>query len=326
MNMSASQVLTIKPGKMPSKSSSALRAAASASLNLQSDPQPVYSSKLNLKASSMLKAKTPKVIETVEDKETKQMTKTRELVDPVVKRNKQMADAFDDASQGRKEQRQMMDEMHADCKAQVDQTECKMKETLSTLRAKMEEFRSERKQLLTDTMDELQQELHEKVEKLNAHFSQLESRASALQQAIDEERSNRESAMEKVLAPVREQVARLTAALRREEEIRTNRHRELKTRLDNTLQELDEVCTREQKNRQDRHDDIVHSCEAEQKRLLKRQTDITNNTGSHILELQSDLSNETKFRLQGQDRVAEKITDFIQKFQSHITEEGQMGN
>merc|ERR1712072_1401442 len=95
-----------------------------------------------------------------------------------------------------------------------------MKGVLDGLAESMEEFAKGRRQCLKDTMEDLERELEEKVGVLNANFAALEARAAALQEAINVERASRVQAMEEVLAPVREQVQRLTTALEKEREIR----------------------------------------------------------------------------------------------------------
>lgn len=268
----------------------------------------------------------PKPIETVWDEDSSHTLKTRELVAPVVVRHEGMAGAFEDATQGRKEQRQMMNDMHAYCNQQVKDTDFEMKGVLDGLAESMEDFAKGRRQCLKDTMADLERELEEKVGILNANFAALEARAAALQAAINVERASRVQAMEEVLAPVREQVQRLTTALEKEREIRRNRDKELRKRLDAALKELEEGIFVEQGNRQARFDSVMKDVEKDMVRLQKRQKAIDGSTAVELQRLQADIVDEKTHRVQGQDRVAHKLQDFIQNFRLHIKEEGDMGN
>ena len=77
--------------------------------------------------------------------------------------------------------------------------------------------------------------------------------------------------------------------------------------------------------RRTRHEQVVKELELDVARLKKRSAAIETCNTERVASLQEDIINEEKLRKETQDGVVNKLTAFIQKFQAHIREEGQMG-
>lgn len=236
-----------------------------------------------------------------------------------------MSSIFEEAAKTRAEQRRMMDDLHENTMKKVQITWADMQRIMGELTASMGDFVQNFRKQLEQTKEDLCRDQHQRVAGINAQIEILERRSVALQQGLDEERANRIRETEDVLGPIRKRVEKLTAALDKEQQIRLNREAELRKHLDEAVEELNNNCKIEEQNRQDRAAEIQADCEKEQGRLLKRQNQIERQTKIKLKELDQSLVDEKKHRLEGQDLVVAKVTDFIRRFQANVREEGEMG-
>lgn len=236
-----------------------------------------------------------------------------------------MASAFKDATKTKEGKRQMMDDLHETAMQRVEQTRQEMEELLTILGAELKVFYAEFEEKLKVTLEELREEEEVRIAAINARFQILEEREQTLRVAVDLERQTRVEHTEAILGPARRSIELLVVDLDKERRIRHTRHDELKQRLEDAATMLSESMDTEQKARETRHEQVVKELELDVARLKKRSVVIEACNAERVAALQDDIINEEKLRKETQDGVVHKLTAFIQKFQAHIREEGQMG-
>lgn len=237
-----------------------------------------------------------------------------------------MDTVFQDATDTRSAQLKMMDDMHDYTMERVEQTKVEMEQILEELAVHFKAFCEESMRKLRETFDELGKQMAERIAAMNARFAGLEARTRSLQHAIDEERADRLRETESLLGPIRKTVEDLAKALEKENQIRRNRDEELRAQLVDSVRMLAETCDTEEKTRQVKHTEIVKDCDAELERLRNRTGHVETVNAGFVVAIEKDLESERLHRKEGQDRIADRITDFIHKFQAHIKEEAEMGN
>jgi len=174
---------------------------------------------------------------------------------------------------------------------------------------------------------------------LNKRYQRLEERALRLNAAIEEETASRIRDTQALMIPVNKTVERLTTDLETEREIRETREKELMKHLEESVAILEDSNQTEAKNRVERHAEAVkeytngknNEKEAVKRpggfeRLQKRHNEIGVKSHSLVTAVYTDLDNERALRIKGQDHITSKINEFIARFQSHVLEEGDVGN
>lgn len=327
--MSRSQA-TIKPATALKGSSqgaaTAFKAAASVTLKLPSESAALpYSSK----DGNLTQIKKKMIVQTVWDDPRasgageKQQIKLNHLGAGVHR----MAAAFEDATRIKEEKRQMMDDMHDHTLQQVESTRQTTETLLAELAEHIKGFMNEFKEKLRDNFDELDSDRMQRMAKVAARYDKLEARARSLSAALDEERAGRLRDTELIMQPIRKQVAELSGTLDKEQKIRRTRNAELNKRMEESVAHLQNACENELASGWKKREECQKECETELIRLdERRHTQVEKSTRGEIQSLKEDIDGENHHRKHGQDQIVERITDFIQRFQQHVREEGEMGD
>jgi len=255
-----------------------------------------------------------------EDKKTTQVG-GRSLADGV----QRMASVFEQATQARDEQRQMMDDLHEGQMRHVDAMNADCERLMNELVALIHGFVSKFEGQAGDTKNILMEELNANMAGFKADLDRFDARAKAIQVGIDKEREARLQHTDDILAPIRKQVGKLALELDKEQRIRRTRDAELSGELTEAVANLNSGVDFEVKNREQRHIDTITDIEREHSRLVKRQHDIVERGAAHIETLNEDTEKERTHRIKGQDHLVLTITGFIKQFQADIKEEGEMG-
>jgi len=263
-------------------------------------------------------------IETIWDV-PKPMTEHSKKMATIVAGVDRMSSAFKDATKAKAEKRRMMDDMHETSMERVAQTRAEMEKMLSELAVYLQSFYTEYDEKLRTTLEELRLEEEERIAGIHARFQVLEKRQKALAEAIAEETRTRLHNTEMILGPARRSVELLVVDLDKEQRIRHTRNEELKQRMEDAVRVLRDHIIVENKNRIEKHEQVRKECELDVARIKTRQEQIEQVNIEKVEELRVAVENEEKLRKEGQDQVVEKITSFIQRFQAHIKEEGEMG-
>lgn len=236
-----------------------------------------------------------------------------------------MSSAFEDATRTKHEKRTMMDDMHETMLERVEQTRSDIEETLQELGVHLEAFYKEYEQKRRTTFELLHRDEQERIAKINKHFDYLDQRCKNLSAAIVEERESRLRDTRAIIDPARRSVELLTDQLAKEQKIRRARNKELKQELEDAANRMIASIEVETRNREVRHDNMFKEMDKEMQRLDKREAHVAKCNVEEIEKLDRDIESEKQLRIKGQDQIVEKITDFIQRFQAHVKEEGEMG-
>jgi len=234
---------------------------------------------------------------------------------------------------------EVMDQMHEHSLAKVEDVRVHMEEILADIGEQIGEFTVEWTTKRDENMDMLDAEMREKMVLLNKRYQRLEERALRLNAAIEEETASRIRDTQALMIPVNKTVERLTTDLETEREIRETREKELMKHLEESVAILEDSNQTEAKNRVERHAEAVkeytngknNEKEAVKRpggfeRLQKRHSEIGVKSHSLVTAVYTDLDNERALRIKGQDHITSKINEFIARFQSHVLEEGDVGN
>jgi len=236
-----------------------------------------------------------------------------------------MSSAFEDATRTKDEKRRMMDDMHETMLERVEQTKADIEETLQELGVHLQAFYKEYEQKRRTTFEQLHREEEERIAGINKKFDYLDQRCKSLGAAIVEERESRLRDTQAIIGPARRSVELLTDQLAKEQKVRRTRNQELRQEMEDAANRLMASIEIESRNREVRHDNMLKDMEKDIKRLQKREADVAKSNIEQVEVLNRDIESEKQLRIKGQDHIVEKITDFIQRFQAHIKEEGEMG-
>lgn len=236
-----------------------------------------------------------------------------------------MSSAFEDATRTKQDKRLMMDDMHETALERIEATRQDMEETITELAAYLDSFYLEHEQALRTFMEGLSTDRQKRVASIAERFLRLEQRYEALQVALDAERENRLRDTELTIGPARRAVEVLATQLDKEQRIRRNRNNEIRQQLEDAFKALSESLDVERRSREVRFKALVEDAEREVARLGKREGAVVKENAQCIADVQADVDHEQELRVKSQDDIVEKITDFIQRFQAHIVEEGHMG-
>lgn len=319
------------------QSATAFKAAAAATLNrTQKGPETFsgttgyndltmrspYQGDKTMKA-GMVKLSKP--IETVWDDEPEDLTGQKRKLKSLAGKVDRMANVFEEETQSRAHQRELMDELHNDQIKRLDEIGQELDQAMAEVKAKIEEFMQRYRRQLSGTFEDLHEELQAWVDKLTPQMAALEARGRVLRAAIDEEREARLQHNAAILVPAKEWCRKLKEGILQEQMIRQARAAEIQKRMEEASDTIEKSIDAEIAARNDRQTHTAQDWQREQERLQKRQLQVEESCDDCIKSINEDGDSEYGARISAQDPIVQALTRFMQQFHADIKEKAEMG-
>eukprot|EP00929_Paragymnodinium_shiwhaense_P122656 TRINITY_DN955_c0_g1_i1.p1 TRINITY_DN955_c0_g1~~TRINITY_DN955_c0_g1_i1.p1 ORF type:complete len:348 (-),score=127.16 TRINITY_DN955_c0_g1_i1:134-1177(-) len=265
-------------------------------------------------------------IPTMWDEPDQRTLEQTRVLDKMGRKVVKMSATFEGVTNMKAEKAQIMDDMHEHSLEKVEDLRQHMEKLLAELNENVKLFSAEWTERLGDQMDSMDEELRARVAALSERYDALEERTRNLHTSIEEETANRIKDTEDLMVPVRKMVADLEKDLQTEKEIREERELELTQHMEENVRLLNADLEKEIRNRIERHREEKMDVESGVARLLKRHAQLGQNNDDLTVKFNEDMAAERLLRVEGQDHIVDRITDFVKRFQAHVLEEGDMGN
>jgi len=249
--------------------------------------------------------------------ETEQSKKLSSLESRV----KQISSHLEEEIRARAKQRQLLEEMHEEELQKVEAVGAELDEQMAELTQFVSDFKRRYTEQLHGVYDNLQGRLDRAIEPAFPRLLALEARARKVRDGIHKEREERVRESERVLAPLREQLARLGTDLETEREICKANADEIDRKMREAVDALQGACAAEEAAREHKHAGMAQEIAHDQARLATKQREVLEKSCAQLVaDLSRELEQEQDERVANQDPIVKLLTDFVEQFQADVKE------
>jgi hypothetical protein len=186
-----------------------------------------------------------------------------------------------------------------------------VKETASSCTSKFKHEMAYAKNRLSD-------ELAEMAVQVGRGIDELEQRMSQNEAALQEQRRRRIEHIEATLGPIRDEAARVSAALVGERKARKLQEAERERLLADEIEAVTSAIDKEKSRQEHQFMDVAKWADAQEQRVAKHQYQLDRETRAHVASIRAEHQVATKGRIEKQHAITESIASFIKRYREKM--------
>jgi hypothetical protein len=186
-----------------------------------------------------------------------------------------------------------------------------VKETANSCTSKFEHEMKYAKNRLSDELAVVADEIERGIDGLDQRMGQAEV-------ALQEQRERRMAHIEATLGPIRDEAARISAALLGERKARKLQEKEREKLLADEIEAVTSIIDKEKVAQEHQLRDIAKWADAQEQRVAKHQYQLDKGIREHVASIRAEHQVATMGRIEKQHAITESIAAFIKRYREKM--------
>lgn len=225
---------------------------------------------------------------------------------------------FEEAQRNRDAHQKRLNEMVEETLRQIHKTRLLMQQKAKHTRATSSSYGAKFEHGISCVREELHRDFHSRAERLEDTLDGLEGRMGELEGDLKVQTGLRMVEIETILGPIRDEVVRLTGALKEEGHVRRGLEEAREKMLADEVEAFTKLIDEEKHDREQQLMEFKVLSEREFQRLEKRQLQAETSTKLDAEAQRQELRQAAKERIACQHGVIEGIASFVKRYREQV--------